>query len=62
MVVNPPTIVQLLAWIGLNADHKRNSVTSDFLSAPESLAHLVTEYDDDIYSVCHTYQKRLVVI
>ena len=60
MVVNPPTIVQLLTWIGLNTDQKRDSVTSEFVYAPEGLAHLMTEDTDEIDSVCHKYQKRVI--
>ena len=57
----PPTIVQLLTWIGLNNYQKRDSVTSDFISAPEGLAHLITKDADGIDAGCHNYQKKSIV-
>ena len=60
MVANTPTIVQLMTWIGLSPDYKRDSVTSDFMSATEGLAHLVTEDADVIDYGQHNYQKRVI--
>ena len=53
--------MQLLTWVGLNTNQKRNSLTSKFMSAPEGLAHLVTEDADDIDAGCHNYQKGVIV-
>ena len=48
MVANPPTTVLFMTWIGLNNNKKRYSVTYDFISAPEVLAHIVNKYADGI--------------
>ena len=61
MVANQPTIVQLLNCIGLNTHKKRYSVTSDLMSAPEGLSHLVTKNADVINAGCHSFQKREIV-
>ena len=58
MVANTPKIVQILTWIGLNNNQKRNSVTSDVVSYTEVLSHIVTEDADGIGAICHNYQKR----
>ena len=58
MVANPPTTVKLLTWIGLNTDHKRDSVVYDFWSSLQGLAYLVTKDADGIDAGCHNYQKR----
>ena len=47
--------MQLITWIGLNIDQNRDSVTYDFLSAVEGLAHLVTKDTDGIDYGCHKY-------
>ena len=60
MVANPPTIVQLLTQIALNNDQNRDSVTSEFVSAPKGLEYTVTEDTDFIDGVCHNYQKRVI--
>ena len=53
--------MKLLTRIGLNAYQKIDSVTSDFVSAPEGLAHLVTKDADDIDAGNHNYQNRMVL-
>ena len=53
--------MQLLTWIGLNNDQKSDSVTADFLSAPEVLAHLVNEDADGIDGGCHNNQKKAIL-
>ena len=60
MVATPPTTIQLLTWIGLNTEQKRNSIISDFMSAPEGLSHLITKDDDRIDYGCHKYHKRVI--
>ena len=60
MVVNPPTIVQVLTWIGFNTSHKRGSVTSYFVYATEGLAHSVIKDDYGIDAGCHNYHKRVI--
>ena len=48
MVANPPTTVKFPTLIGFNTNQNTGSVTSDFMSAPEGLSHLVTKYADGI--------------
>ena len=53
--------MQLLTWICLNTDKKKDSDTSDFISAPEGLVYIVTKDDDGIDSGWHNYQRRRIV-
>ena len=60
MVANPSTNVQLMSWIVLNTDQKRDSVTSDLVPATEGLSHIVTKDYDSIDARCYNYQKRVI--
>ena len=60
MVATPPTTIQLLTWIGLNTEQKRNSIISDFMSAPEVLEHLHIEDAYGINVGFHNHHKRVI--
>ena len=52
-----PTVLQLLTWIGLDTDKKRDGVLEDLLS-PNGLIHLKLENSDGLKSACSSYAKR----
>ena len=52
-----PDIQQILTWIGLDTDRKRDGVTADLLD-PEGLVHLKNENADGIIAACTSYSKR----
>ena len=52
-----PDITQILTWIGLDTDRKRDGVTDDLLH-PNGLIHLNNENADGIIAACTSYSKR----
>ena len=52
-------ILQILTWIGLDTDRKRNDVTTDLLY-PNSLVHLNNKNDNGIIAACTSYTKLTV--
>ena len=52
------TIAQLLTWIGLDSDVKRDGVTNDMMDEPEGLGHLIHESSQKIVHACSAFTKR----
>ena len=57
MAAVAPGIADLLTWIGLDTDRKRQGVEDDLLS-PNGLEHLKDESEDGIIAACNGYTKR----
>ena len=52
---------QILTWIGLDTDCKRDGVTANLLH-PNGFVHLKNENSDGIIAACMIYSKELLLL